>query len=628
MAIKLKRLKNKCAVLLTVLGISFVGIGIGVFVYKQIYMSDKYGFSVYDLSRDYQNTEEFKTFMEKRLAAMLSMGVDGRCISVYSLSSADDYTLNPYFQNIPSVDEYKNIQYMAGKSYNKAIKYDKNIIYAVISEGKVKYSNYHWTKPSDIVCPSGYNYELRYKNGKVSILKDGEEKDVYGDGYYIDASDWYVPGYKNFQVTENIDIVEVVIYAIEKPQYYEGVLEKFKVNSIAQYYNHIQSYANIGDDAAGWFYVNELYRIGSELEQENDTDIRWRLLLQVGIVFLTISFFVSGLYKKLARFVIRIVVKFFDLLFQRESGLDYTSKNKRNFIIFMFVDIIALSVCTYTAVMAASGRWNIYVGASVCAAALLLLCLFAVMYVKVMSSDMSKAVDDSLKNERMKVELVTNVSHDIKTPLTSIISYIKLLKEEELPDYVLDYVNIIDKKSERLKSIVADVFDISKASSGQLPVDMKVIDYGKLILQTVADMEEAISGSDVIMAVNMNLPEEKSYITADGNRLYRVIQNLIQNTLLYSLPGSRVHISLSEKENIVTACVANTSKNSISDSIDFTERFVRGDSSRSDGGSGLGLSIAKSFTEACGGTFKIETYMDMFIVKVSFNVVEKNDSDY
>lgn len=625
MAIKLRRLKNKCVVILTVLGVMCAGIGIGLSVYMQIYMSEKFGFSVYDFSHSYQETDDFKTFMEKRLAALLSMGVEGRRISVYSLTDSDD--INPYFESIPSVDKYQNIQYMAGNIYNKAIRQDKNIVYAVICEGKIKYSNYHWEKPSAISCPSGYNYEFRYKNGSVSILRDGVVTDVYEDEYYSGDSDWYVPGYKNFQVTENIDMVEVVIYAIERPMYYEGILERFKVNSIAQYYNKILSYANVGDDAAGWFLVNELYRIDSEIQDVINTNIWWRMLFPAGIIFLAAAFFVSGMYKKLVYFVIHIVIKFFDTLFQKDSDSGYTLKNKRNFLIFMSVDIMTLFVCTGTAVMTVSGRWNIYAGVSVCAAALLLLGLFAVMYVKVMSNDMSKAVDDSIKNERMKVELVTNVSHDIKTPLTSIISYIKLLKEEELPDYVMDYVNIIDNKSERLKSIVADVFDISKASSGQLPVDMKVIDFGKLILQTVADMEEAISRSEVIMAVNLNLSEEQSYIMADGNRLYRVIQNLIQNALLYSLPGSRVHISLSKKEDIVTACIANTSKNSISDSIDFTERFVRGDSSRSDGGSGLGLSIAKSFTEACGGTFKIETYMDMFIVKVSFHVVDKNDSD-
>ncbi|MCI8307115.1 MAG: HAMP domain-containing histidine kinase [Lachnospiraceae bacterium] len=621
MATKLRRLKNKLAILLTVLGVICVGVGIGLSVHMQLYMSDKYGFDVLDFDYNYQDTIEFKTFMEKRLATLLSMGVNGRCFSIYSFSEGNTGDVSSYyFNSMPYEENYQNTNHMVGKIYNKAIKYDKNIAYAVISKGSIIYSNYDWPRPSAIRCPSGYNYELRYKNGRVSIFKGGVETDVYGDGYYSE-DDWYVPGYENFQVTEKLDTVEVVIYAIKKPQYYESILSRYNANTIAHFYNKNVSDASVLSDSDGWFDMNASYFIAQGVEEVTDANVSRRMFLVAGIIFCAAAFFVSGIYIRMARLIGGIFYR----IFQKDFGSGYTAKNKKNFFLFMFVDIMALLACMAISVMVATGQWKIYSGILVCAVVFLILGLFAYMYIKVMAKDMSAAVEDSLKNERMKVELVTNVSHDIKTPLTSIISYIKLLKEEELPDYAVDYVNIIDNKSERLKCIVADVFDISKASSGQLPIDMKVIDFGRLISQTVADMQEAINKSEI--TIILDIPEKKSYIEADGNRMYRVIQNLIQNTLLYSLPGSRVHITLSEQNNVVMACIANTSKNSISNSIDFTERFVRGDASRSDGGSGLGLSIAKSFTEACKGTFKIETCMDMFMVKVSFEVVREQDSD-
>lgn len=230
---------------------------------------------------------------------------------------------------------------------------------------------------------------------------------------------------------------------------------------------------------------------------------------------------------------------------------------------------------------------------------------------------MDKAVKEQIKSERMKVELVANVSHDIKTPLTSIISYVELLKqEEELPGHVKEYVEILDSKSQRLKSMIQDVFEVSKAVSGNLPVLMEDLDLAKLLRQTMADMEEQIEKS--AMTVRAEIPEDAVIINADGERMYRVFQNLIQNALKYSLEGSRVYITLQENGKTAIACVKNTSKEELSPGIDFTERFIRGDESRSDGGSGLGLSIARSFTEACGGEFRVEVIADLFVVTVSF----------
>ena len=239
-------------------------------------------------------------------------------------------------------------------------------------------------------------------------------------------------------------------------------------------------------------------------------------------------------------------------------------------------------------------------------------------------SGMKNAVDDQLKSERMKVDLVANVSHDLKTPLTSIISYIDFLKEEDdLPDHVKDYIRILDEKSKRLNEMVQDVFSISKATSGQLPVKMEVLDFGKLLNQTLADLEETISQSSV--SIKSNVMEHEFYIKADGQRMYRVCQNLIQNSLKYSLEGSRMFISLEQVQNMAVATFKNTSKEELDQDTDFTARFVRGDRSRTDGGSGLGLSIAQSFTEACGGYFTIDINGDMFVVTIAFDKQSSNE---
>lgn len=235
---------------------------------------------------------------------------------------------------------------------------------------------------------------------------------------------------------------------------------------------------------------------------------------------------------------------------------------------------------------------------------------------------LANAVEERIRSERMKVELVANVSHDIKTPLTSIISYIQLLKQEEhLPAHIMDYIRILDEKSERLKNMVQDVFAVSKAASGQLSVEMEALDLGKLLLQTLADMEEEIRENPV--AIKTEMPKEPVMVRADGGRMYRVFQNLIGNALKYSLDGSRIYVAVKKEGEFASASIKNISSRELNHGTDFTERFIRGDESRTDGGSGLGLSIAKSFTEACGGTFALETIADLFVVTVSFQVLQE-----
>ena len=165
-----------------------------------------------------------------------------------------------------------------------------------------------------------------------------------------------------------------------------------------------------------------------------------------------------------------------------------------------------------------------------------------------------------------------------------------------------------------------DVFEVSKAAADQLPVHLERLDMGKLLRQTLADMDGAIQRS--ALAFRVELPEEPVMITADGKRLYRVFQNLIDNALRYALEGSRVYLSLKTAEGLAEASVRNTSRSELPEGVDFTARFVRGDASRTDGGSGLGLSIASSFVEACGGEFRVETVADLFTAIVTFRIAD------
>ncbi len=231
-----------------------------------------------------------------------------------------------------------------------------------------------------------------------------------------------------------------------------------------------------------------------------------------------------------------------------------------------------------------------------------------------------QAVEERTRSERMKVELVTNVSHDLKTPLTSIISYTELLAQEPLEPPASEYVQIMGEKAQRLKAMVQDVFEVSKAASGQLPVKLERLDYARLLRQTLADMAQAIDNSG--LTLRAAIPETEVPITADSDRMYRVFQNLIGNALKYSLPGSRVYLDLTVENGTAAASVRNTSAVELKPGTEYTARFVRGDESRTDGGSGLGLSIAESFTRACGGELTISTQADLFTATVTFPVAE------
>lgn len=238
--------------------------------------------------------------------------------------------------------------------------------------------------------------------------------------------------------------------------------------------------------------------------------------------------------------------------------------------------------------------------------------------------DINKGFNESLgeqmKAERMKIALVTNVSHDLKTPLTSIISYVDLLsKEEDLSETVRDYVNVLSEKSNRLKNIVSDLFDLAKSTSGDIPLDMESLDIKKLIEQTLGDMEDEIEKSN--LQIKTKLPENSLNIYSDGKKLYRVFQNVIDNALKYALPGTRVYVELEEIDGKAVAKIKNTAGYEMEFTAEeILQRFSRGDKSRTTEGSGLGLSIAESFTNVCGGKFKVEIDGDLFKVQISFNL--------
>ena len=214
----------------------------------------------------------------------------------------------------------------------------------------------------------------------------------------------------------------------------------------------------------------------------------------------------------------------------------------------------------------------------------------------------------------MKVELVTNVSHDLKTPLTSIISYIDLLWAEDMSPAAKDYVKVISEKSERLKLMVADLFDLAKAAS-RTDLNNENLDAVILTKQVIGDMADRIESSG--RELRTDIQAQTAPVMAEGKKLYRVFQNLIDNALKYSMEGTRIYVTLRNSGGYTDISVKNISAEEMNFTPEeITERFTRGDKARSTEGNGLGLAIAKSFTEACGGTFDIIIDGDMFTANV------------
>lgn len=767
------------------------------------------------MEQDYQNTWDFRQFIQGRLSDFIAMASGGRIGTYFDVSSdyweavsgvrfSRNVEESVNFKNAvleeetyEAVDRGDSTQSDADKSsderekelkeqneanakaYHESIRENKNMLYRISNAGRELYSNMDgidWDK-SNKTLPEGYNFLLIFNQGRASIVKDGVELDVYGDGYYRGGAQWFVPGYKNFAVypasdtadgiysRQKMNEIEVIILAAQEPVPYSyvkygqggyqlpenrlyGIAEEVKYDYHTMRLSILGLFAGILLSAVSillrrdkraadeniarftgriWFEakcfillilflwlcstagssmyadavwvqqgtadtaVSDYRMLQSEAEytteQEADavTDNVWQQLPAVSFYrfadilsdhmdvavsfFWVIYLFINDIRRNRGHFFDGIIARIWRSI--KADGLKqpFAVQQMRSYAFLALLSIAAVLAMVFLSVFYCSRFMNLM-------ELIFGMCLVSVLFLVIVSQclirakgnaaeldqladyilavqggdftpkdnlaegsslrqlfdglgrirqGMETAVDQQLKSERMKVELVANVSHDLKTPLTSIISYIAFLKQEDgLPEHVRDYIRILDEKAGRLNAIVQDVFAVSKAASGQLPIELEELDFGKLLRQTLADMQEQIQAAPV--TIKTDIAPEEVRITADGNRMYRVFQNLIQNALKYSLEGSRIFIDLKQDGEYAAASIKNISRKELLKGTDFTERFLRGDESRTDGGAGLGLSIAKSFTEACGGQFHLEAQADLFSVTVKFKQSKQSGS--
>ena len=240
---------------------------------------------------------------------------------------------------------------------------------------------------------------------------------------------------------------------------------------------------------------------------------------------------------------------------------------------------------------------------------------------------LQKAVEKSVKSERLKTDLITNVSHDIKTPLTSIINYVDILKRSNIEDpKIQGYLEILEAKAQRLKTLTEDVVEASKVSSGNINLQLMDVNLVEMMNQTTGEFAEKFEHKNLELI--QTLPNEPAIIHVDGRRMWRVLENLYNNAAKYAMPGTRIYADLRTDKDEVIFSLKNVSEYPLNFSADeLTERFIRGDISRSTEGSGLGLSIAKSLVQMQGG--KLELYLDgdLFKATVRFRKVDKKEQD-
>ena len=239
-----------------------------------------------------------------------------------------------------------------------------------------------------------------------------------------------------------------------------------------------------------------------------------------------------------------------------------------------------------------------------------------------LSEGLKEAVSSELRSERLKAELISNVSHDLKTPLTSIVTYVDLLKQEEIENETAkDYIEVIDRKAKRLTVLTNDLFEAAKASSGDMPVNIETVDLNALVRQALGEFDEKLEKAE--LNVRLSLPEEPSYIKADGRLTWRVIDNLLNNVVKYGQTGSRVYIDVKDCGNTFGFTIKNISAYELNIPADeLMERFKRGDESRNSEGSGLGLNIANSLIDLQHGSFKVSIDGDLF--KAEFELPKSN----
>ncbi len=704
-------------------------------------------------TRDWQDTDNFRMEVASVLRDFLTIGAGGE-LDLYETS---------YYWTDEIVEEAVHGGYGDGwwwdygdygtatsdasaapdgpAELDAAYRHDKNVLYRIDGSGKT-YTNCEEGDVSALEKRTleGYNFYLTFRDGKASIVLNGEALDVYGGGIYEGDPQWFVPGYENFPSTDQLKGVTVRMAVRETPIRYHYVDYKTGRSYGASCFYYIAQRAEESRTfyrtqaavlalgvvcLAVWLALRKarpladrkiaswtvhiwtegrcliflLLIAGTVLASDWERLYwQWRELwwswydggqLWVGqLLYGLLAFLISAFPALLGlgwfawlihndhrynpREARRSLLRpFFRALRARDLKRSVEKRIGRSAsLLGLAVLALGVEVLFFLIVSTVDGSpWPVWalwtwfllpVLLAVLAAFALTrrqyrlakdIGLLADQVEAVRAGDlatplvlpenadlratadslndiqagMKAALEDQTRSERMKVELVSNVSHDLKTPLTSILSYAELLRQEDLPPAASDYARVVEEKAQRLKAMVQDVFEVSRAASDQLPVHPERIDLGKLLRQTLADMDGPIRES--ALSFKVDLPERPVPICADGKRLYRVFQNLIDNALRYALEGSRVYLSLKTAEGTAEASVCNTSRDELPAGVDFTARFVRGDESRTDGGSGLGLSIAKSFTEACGGTFRVETVADLFTAVVTFPLAEEEPAE-
>ena len=592
---------------------------------------------------------------------------------------------------------------------------DQNLLYKVTRDGQTVATNADDLSPDAL--PEGYNFLLYFNGETVTIQKDGQEIDIYGDGYYREEDQWNLPGYRNMPVPQSYAGLTITMAVAKEPVAYIAdtaaltgdVITDSGLYSTMDYAARLQFPLilfvvvplAVGAVLLLWSILWHKHKVRA------DQAIAWftgKIWLEVKLVLL-IPFFlacIAAFFCLVSLYTAHYYTIWFYLSVPVALWWAYLYLNDLR---YNFGHITANSLCALLAQLYRGGELSWPAGQRMmrrsalqflAAVPFILGCIvvFFLLFGPTMSrlpifflllllalaglfliaaqlwlmsqnrrtaadvdtllsriqaagtgqasaaplpqdSDLRAAVEgldqmevrlkdalsEQMKSEKLKLELITNVSHDLKTPLTSMVSYTELLRQEEdLPDHVRDYILVLYQKTLRLQAMVQDVFDVSKAATGNLPVTIRPLDFAKLLRQTLADLDEDIQASG--LALRSNLPDGPVWIMADGDRLYRVFQNLIGNALKYALDGSRIYLTLSVEGDRAAAVIQNTSREELPYGVDFTERFVRGDQSRTDGGSGLGLSIARTFTEACGGSFSIRTQADLFTASVTFPLTQ------
>ena len=335
------------------------------------------------------------------------------------------------------------------------------------------------------------------------------------------------------------------------------------------------------------------------------------------IVFVPMLFSLIRNYKAERLWKSSLLKKICDLFGHYIFSAEKTTSRLFSYLLFVLPNLLAFAMIIFLFVrfykMAS-------LNALLLALAILLIILSIDFYAWHIATGLSHAVDEQVKSERLKADLITNVSHDLKTPLTSIISYVDLLKREEIDNpRVQEYIKVLDQKSTRLKTLTEDLVEASKASSGNVKIDFADINYNEIVEQALGEFEDKTHAAK--LEVILNYPEHPVMISADGRHLWRVIENLLNNCCKYALRESRVYVDITEDDDSDTARPLNISPE------ELKERFVRGDVSRTTEGSGLGLSIAKSLTKLMNGELVISIDGDLYKASVVLKKAVKEAND-